>query len=98
MGKHIVIALIFLMITWSAMAQTVVVKKRFPPRGRTAVKAHNPVRVVNRDVTLHYSRGVFYRPVRRGYLVVAPPVGLRIAALPPYYAIVVVRGMLFSAK
>lgn len=93
--KHIVIALILLMMTCSAMAQTVVVKKRFPPRGRTIVKVHNPVRVVHRDVTLHYSRGIFYRPVRRGYLVVAPPVGLRIATLPPYYVRVVVRGTLF---
>lgn len=95
MVKHIMTALMFLMITCTTMAQTVVVKKRFPPRGRTVVKVHNPVRVVHRDVTLHYSRGVFYRPVRRGYVVVAPPVGLRIAVLPPYYARVVVRGMLF---
>lgn len=38
----------------------------------------------------HYYRGLYYRPHERGYIVVAPPVGIIVPALPPDVEVIIV--------
>jgi len=54
---------------------------------------YTPVRYNNTDYFTH--RGVFYQNTPRGYVVVRPPVGLRIATLPFGFARVILNGMIF---
>ena len=94
--RFFVLIVAIALIVCSAQAQRVVVRKRVPARGRTVVRVDNSVKVVHRGTTLHYAKGVFYRPtISGGYVVLAPPVGVRVATLPARYARLVVRGGVF---
>ncbi|SHK69977.1 DUF6515 family protein [Rhodothermus profundi] len=43
----------------------------------------------------HYHAGVFYRPVRGGFVVVRAPVGAIVPILPPRYRVVHVHGRVY---
>lgn len=73
------VALAALAIPSDSFAQTVV---RVAPRHTTVV--------VHRGVSYHYDGRVYYRPHRRGYVVVTPPIGLQVGILPAGYSRVVV--------
>jgi hypothetical protein len=89
--KNLLLLLISILLEIKTSSVQVVVRKRVPPRGRRVVSIVYPVRVVHSGITLHYSRGVFYRSVAiRGYEVVAPPVGVGVAMLTPRYVCMVV--------
>jgi hypothetical protein len=45
-----------------------------------------------RGSTYYFHAGVWYRPLRQRWVVVAPPRGLVIAALPPFYTTIWVAG------
>ncbi|WP_338873340.1 DUF6515 family protein [Spirosoma sp. SC4-14] len=68
-------------ISSASFAQAVV---RVAPRNTTVV--------VHRGVSYRYDGRVYYRPHRRGYVVVTPPVGLQVRMLPAGYTSVVVGG------
>lgn len=66
----------------------------YPPRG--LVFDHIPrnhVVVPYRDTKYYFHGGVWYRPSGPRFVVVAPPVGLSISLLPPYYTTVWVGGV-----
>jgi|YelNatPaOPRAMG01_1025707.scaffolds.fasta_scaffold117939_2 hypothetical protein len=66
----------------------------YPVRGqafRTLPPDHRVV-VHGRD-RFYFSRGVWYRPYGRRYVVVAPPVGLFVPFLPPAYVTIWVNGI-----
>lgn len=56
------------------------------------VVPRNNTVVVHRGVSLHYANGYYYKPYRSGYVVVTPPVGLRVRVLPVGYTNVVIGG------
>ncbi len=41
----------------------------------------------------YYNDGVWYRPARRGFSVIVPPIGLTVPLLPPFYTTIWVRGV-----
>lgn len=55
-----------------------------PRRGAhvTAIPKKSVV-VKHRNLNYHYRDGIFYRPVKDSYVVVAPPIGVHISVLPP---------------
>ncbi len=57
------------------------------PRGYREVRMGNAV--------YYTHRGVFYRSGPRGYVVVLPPVGIRVPVLPPNYARVYAGGVVY---
>jgi len=65
------------------------------PAARPSATPRNytPVRFNNADYYTH--RGVFYQSTPRGYVVVRPPVGLRIATLPFGFARLILNGMIY---
>ncbi|MGG7662064.1 DUF6515 family protein [Dyadobacter sp. BHUBP1] len=79
--------LVMTMMTLSlhANAQSSVTMIRRPPRESKIV--------VHAGVRYHYHSGVYYKPYGRGYVVVRPPVGLRVAVLPVGYASVTIGRM-----
>lgn len=65
----------------------------YPPRG--AVYDHIPrdhVVVPYRDTRYYFHGGVWYRPEGPRFVVVAPPIGLSVSLLPPYYTTIWVGG------
>ncbi|SDG03700.1 hypothetical protein SAMN05421825_2501 [Epilithonimonas hungarica] len=56
-----------------------------------AVPRNNTV-VVYSGVSYRYANGYYYKPHRSGYVVVTPPVGLRVRVLPVGYTNVVIGG------
>ncbi|WP_051230339.1 DUF6515 family protein [Epilithonimonas caeni] len=56
------------------------------------VVPRNNTVVVYSGVSYHYANGYFYKPHRSGYVVVTPPVGLRVRVLPVGYTNVVIGG------
>jgi hypothetical protein len=63
------------------------------PRPVVVPRNYTPVRYNNVDYYTH--RGMFYQNTPRGYVVVRPPVGLRIATLPFGFARVILNGGIF---
>jgi len=59
------------------------------------VLPHGFVSITVGTVPYYYHRGVFYRPYRRGYVVVPAPMGATIARPPRGYAMVYVDGSPF---
>ncbi|PSL18790.1 DUF6515 family protein [Dyadobacter jiangsuensis] len=68
-----------------ANAQSSVTVIRRPPRESKIV--------VHAGVRYHYYGGVYYKPYGRQYVVVRPPVGLRVTVLPVGYASVTIGRM-----
>ena len=68
-------------------------RQYYPPRGSYY---HGPPRgssvVFYGGVNYYYGGGAWYRPYGPSYVVVAPPFGVVVPALPPYYATVWVGG------
>jgi hypothetical protein len=65
----------------------------YPPRGMTVDSIpHNHVVVPYRDTRYYFHGGVWYRPSGPRFVVVAPPIGLSISLLPPYYTTLWVGG------
>ncbi len=58
---------------------------------KTLSRGH--AKVVVRGVTYHSHGGVFYRPQATGWVVVAPPMGAVLTALPPGARLVRVKGV-----
>ena len=63
--------------------------RNFPREGyqvRTLPERRYPIHYRNQNY--FYFGGVWYRPHSSGYVVVRPPIGIRVAILPPYYSTV----------
>lgn len=76
--------ILVIMLCWMSAAGAAPRGSRFHRPGehvRNLPTGHVTVRV-GRD-SYRYNRGVFYRPDRRGYVVVRAPIGARIRTLPP---------------
>lgn len=95
----------FLLSAPSVSSAQVVVKRNTvrvqpAPRVVTPVRRGTVVRVAPRgaqavpfgSVSYRYYGGVFYKPCPSGFVVVAPPAGIRISLLPVGHTVVVVRG------
>ena len=55
-----------------------------PRRGAHVTKLPNKATVVRYQTSnYHYQDGIFYRPVNNSYVVTKPPLGIRVAVLPP---------------
>jgi hypothetical protein len=66
----------------------------YPPRGRFVDRLPNhPIDVPFRDSHYYFQGGVWYRPDGPRFLVVAPPIGLGVSILPPYYTTLWVGGV-----
>ncbi|WAC12479.1 DUF6515 family protein [Dyadobacter pollutisoli] len=81
---------VFLAITMIAFslqtnAQSSVTVIRRPPRESKII--------VHAGVRYHYHGGVYYKPYGRQYVVVRPPVGLRVTILPAGYTRVTLGGL-----
>lgn len=58
----------------------------YPPRGRVVDRLPgHPIEVPFRDTRFYFNAGSWYRPDGPRFIVTAPPIGLGIAILPPYY-------------
>ena len=67
--------------------------KHLPKWGyRTKVVPANTRVIVFNGVRYRYVNGVYYKPVRNGYVVVAPPKGIRVSVLPKGYRRLAVAG------
>jgi len=51
--------------------------------------------VVHGGVRYHFSGGAWYRPKQSRFVIVAPPIGIVIPFLPPYYTMIKVGGGIF---
>ena len=66
----------------------------YPPRGAIYDSIpRNHVVVPYRDSRYYFHGGVWYRPEGSRFVVVAPPIGLGISLLPPYYTTLWVGGV-----
>ena len=78
--------ILIMVLCWLPAAQAAHRDRHFSRPGervRSLPSGHVTVRV-GRD-SYRYNRGIFYRPDRRGYVVVRAPIGARIRTLPPGY-------------
>lgn len=58
----------------------------YPPRGRAVPELPRDARPERwRGSTYYFHAGTWYRPSRSRFVIVRPPIGLTIAALPPFY-------------
>lgn len=65
----------------------------YPPRGAVFdAIPRNHVVVPYRDTRYYFHGGVWYRPDGIRFIVVAPPIGLTVSLLPPYYTTVWIGG------
>ncbi len=68
----------------------------YPPRGRVVDRLpSHPIDVPYRDTHFYFHGGTWYRPDGPRFIVTAPPIGLGISILPPYYTTLWVGGMPF---
>ena len=68
--------------------------RSYPARGQTVREIPRNHRVVvHRGVRYQFYNGAWYRPHGGHFVVVAPPIGLFVSFLPPYYATIWVRGV-----
>lgn len=66
----------------------------YPPRGRVFDHPpRHPVAYPWRDRTFFFDNGIWFSPLGTRFVVTAPPIGIGIATLPPYYTTVWVRGI-----
>lgn len=66
----------------------------YPPRGTIFERIpRNHVVVPYRDTRYYFHGGVWYRPDGIRFIVVAPPIGLTVSLLPPYYTTVWIGGV-----
>ncbi len=66
--------------------------RQLPKRGQKIVRLGGPaVAVKFRGINYHIVRGIFYKPLGGQFVVVAPPVGIRVNALPPEHIVVNLR-------
>ena len=89
--KQMAIAFLLLGMMTTLNAQTKVVRV-YPKHGTVVAKISKPKVIVHKNKRFFFANGVWYRAGKRGYVVTAAPVGLRIKALPSGYSVVVVRG------
>jgi hypothetical protein len=68
--------------------------RSYPVRGGHIVALPRDHRVVvHNGSRFYFSGGVWYRPLGPDFVVVAPPIGLFVSYLPPYYATIWVGGV-----
>ena len=61
--------------------------RHYPARGAYVAAVPKGHRVfVHRHVRYHFHGGIWYRPYGSRFVIVAPPIGLVVPFLPPYYA------------
>jgi len=89
--KLVMIAVVFLGAFVSANAQRKVVKI-YPKHGTVVTKVHKHNIVVHKGVKFHFSKGVWYKPRGRKYVVCAAPLGKTLRHLPRGYKIVRLNG------
>ncbi len=83
--KVICLAFVISLVFGSCTVQTAYVS----PRPKVvAVKTSYPKAVVYKNVTYYHSKGVWYKKNRNKYVVVRPPIGIRITTLPKGYKVV----------
>lgn len=85
------IAVVFLGAFVSANAQRKVVKI-YPKHGTVVTKVHKPNIVKHRGVKFHFSKGVWYKPRGRKYVVCSAPLGITLRHLPRGYKVVRLNG------
>lgn len=85
------IAVVFLGALVSANAQRKVVKI-YPKHGTVVTKVNKPNIVVHSGVKFHFSKGVWYKPRGRKYVVCAAPMGITLKHLPRGYKVVRLNG------
>lgn len=94
MKTKIKLVLLLVFITTSmAFAQTTKVKKvttnrKSPQKVIKKVLPKDHEKVIVKDDTYYFHRGVYYRPEKKGYKVVKAPIGARIRRLPDGFRIV----------
>ena len=67
----------------------------YPPRGHVVHELPRDARVSHWHGSTYYLHsGIWYRPARSNWIVVAPPIGLTAAALPPFYTTIWVGGVM----
>jgi hypothetical protein len=65
----------------------------YPPRGRVVERLPGPpLDIPYRDSHFYFHGGVWYRPDGPRFIVTAPPIGLGVSILPPYYTTLWVGG------
>jgi len=68
--------------------------RRYPKPGlRIRELPRNARRIPYRRHRYYYDGGVWYRPVREGFTVILPPVGVVVPVLPPFYTTIWVGGI-----
>ncbi|GAA5219453.1 DUF6515 family protein [Membranihabitans marinus] len=83
------------------VVERTVVQKSASPRAVNVVARSIPALPRNSVVVHHgkldyyFSNGLFYQPYRGGYVVVSPPIGIRIPALPLGYAKTRIHNQIF---
>ncbi len=65
------------------------------PKRIVKVLPHGHVVIHVGKARYYYHAGVFYRPVRRGFVVIRAPVGVIVPALPPGHRVVHVHGRVY---
>lgn len=66
----------------------------YPPRGHVVDRLpSHPIVIPHHDTRFYFHGGVWYRPDGPRFVVVAPPFGLGISVLPPYYTTLWVGGV-----
>lgn len=66
----------------------------YPPRGHVVHELPRDARVSHWHGSTYYLHsGIWYRPARSNWIVVAPPIGLTVAALPPFHTTIWVGGV-----
>ncbi len=68
--------------------------KFYPPRGHVVHDLPRDAHISHwRGSPYYFHGGIWYRPARPNWIVVAPPVGLTVAALPPFYTTIWIGGV-----
>lgn len=85
----IILKLILLVISFSANAQRyhsasrMIVIKTVPPQATLVVKS---------GINYRYLNGIYYKPYHTGFVVISPPIGIRVTVLPTGFVTVYAEG------
>ncbi|MFP2996490.1 DUF6515 family protein [Spongiivirga sp. MCCC 1A20706] len=88
----LVLGIVFIaLFSLSLNAQRTVIKV-YPKQGVVVKKVNNPKVIIHKGINYTIANGVWYKTRGSKFVVVRPPVGIRVKTLPIGYKIVKVRG------